>query len=239
MQALSKKAIEINNLSKSYKHGQIDHEVLRNINLSINKGEFVSVMGPSGSGKSTLLYLMASLDTPTSGSIKINGKEISCMNDTEKSTMRRKEISVVYQFFNLIPDLSVEENILLPIIIDKKNKKNYAKNVDEILNIVNLLDKKHFTPSKLSGGQQQRVALARALINDPDIILADEPTGNLDSKTSLEILKLLQKINKIKGKTIIMVTHSNEAAAFGNRIINIIDGQIDVDNDFRKGNLII
>jgi len=220
------KIIEVEDLCKTYKMGEIDIEVLKNINLSIDKGNFVSIMGPSGSGKSTLLYLLGGLDIPTSGSIKINGIDISTMDDKEQSIMRRRSIGFVFQFYNLIPNLTVEENTMLPILLDGKNTKDYKEALAYILDIVGLTDRKKHTPRELSGGQQQRVAIARALINNPDIILADEPIGNLDSKTGTEIMELLQRINKENKKTIIQVTHSREAAEYGNLIINVRDGRV-------------
>jgi len=218
--------IETVDLWKAYKLGTVDVEVLRDINVLIHKGEFVSIMGPSGSGKSTLLYLIGGLDKPTSGSIKVNGHEISKMKDKEESSMRRKEIGFVFQFYNLIPNLSVEENILLPVLLDGKNIKNYKDQLHDILTIVGLTDRRNHTPKELSGGQQQRVAIARALINEPEIILADEPIGNLDSKTGTEVMELLKSINQEKGRTIVQVTHSKEAADYGQRIINLKDGKV-------------
>ena len=218
--------IETVDLNKTFKLGDLDVEVLKDINVGIGKGEFVSIMGPSGSGKSTLLYLIGGLDKPTSGSIKISGKELSGMNDKEQSIMRRRDIGFVFQFYNLIPNLNVEENIMLPILLDGKKMKEYRNKLDEILDIVGLSDRRKHTPRELSGGQQQRVAIARALINEPDIILADEPIGNLDSKTGTEVMDLLQRINHEKGKTIVQVTHSKEAADYGQRIINVRDGRV-------------
>lgn len=214
------------NLNKKFKMGEIDLEVLKDINLTINKGEFVSIMGPSGSGKSTLLYLMGGLDKPTSGSIKIHDKEVAVMNDKEQSILRRRDLGFVFQFYNLIPNLNVEENIMLPILLDGGKPKEHQAHLEEILEIVGLTDRRKHTPRELSGGQQQRVAIARALINDPEIILADEPIGNLDSKTGTEIMELFKKINKEKKKTIIQVTHSVEAANYGDRIIQVKDGCI-------------
>ena len=219
--------VEITDLYKTYKLGTVDVEVLKGINLSIQSGEFVSIMGPSGSGKSTLLYLIGGLDKPTSGSVKINGKELSVMKDKDESVMRRREIGFVFQFYNLIPNLNVEENIMLPILLDGKKIKDYRKKLDVLLEIVGLSDRRHHTPRELSGGQQQRVAIARALINEPDIILADEPIGNLDSKSGTEIMLLLKRINQEKGKTVIQVTHSKEAAEYGNRIIHVKDGRVE------------
>ena len=222
------KAIEVTNLNKTFQMGTVAVEVLKDINLQINKGEFASIMGPSGSGKSTLLYLMGGLDKPTSGSIKVNGRELSHMTDQDESVMRRRDIGFVFQFYNLIQNLNVEENIMVPILLDGKKVKDYKQRLEEILQIVGLKDRRTHTPRELSGGQQQRVAIARALINDPDIILADEPTGNLDSTTSSEVLELLRKISTEKGKTVIQVTHSMEAATYGNRIVNVRDGMVKV-----------
>lgn len=221
-----KPVIEVKNLFKNYNLGSMSVEVLKDISLTINKGEFISIMGPSGSGKSTLLYIMGGLDKPTSGSVKINGKELSSMNDVEESEMRRRDIGFVFQFYNLIPNLNVEENILLPVLLDRKKMKDYKEKLEEILGIVGLWERRHHTPRELSGGQQQRVAIARALINDPEIILADEPIGNLDSKTGMEVMELLRKINLERKRTIVQVTHSREAADYGNRIINVKDGRV-------------
>ncbi|TCT11641.1 putative ABC transport system ATP-binding protein [Natranaerovirga pectinivora] len=219
-----KQVITIKNVRKEYQNGGVNTEVIKGVSLDINKGEFVSIMGPSGSGKSTLLYLMGGLENCTEGTIEINGKPIEKMNDTDESKMRRKDIGFVFQFFNLIPHLTVEENIILPIIIDGGKPKKYKDQLDKLLNLVGLTDKRHSKPSQLSGGQQQRVAIARALINDPEIILADEPIGNLDSKTGETIMNLFRRINLEEGKTIIQVTHSEESAAYGNRIVNVLDG---------------
>lgn len=218
--------IEAKNLNKTFKMGDLDIEVLKDINLSIESGEFVSIMGPSGSGKSTLLYLIGGLDKPTSGSVKIKGNELSEMKDKEQSIMRRRDIGFVFQFYNLIPNLSVEENVILPVLLDGKKLKDYRSRLDDILEVVGLADRRTHTPRELSGGQQQRVAIARALVNEPDIILADEPIGNLDTKTGTEVMQLLQRINREKKKTIVQVTHSKEAADYGNRIINVRDGKV-------------
>ncbi|SES98718.1 putative ABC transport system ATP-binding protein [Natronincola peptidivorans] len=218
--------IETIDLHKTFMLGEIPVEVLKDINLTINRGEFVTIMGPSGSGKSTLLYLMGGLDKPTAGKINILGQDIAAMTDKEQSIMRRRDVGFVFQFYNLIPNLTVEDNVLLPILLDGKKIKGYRKKLDEILETVELSDRKSHTPRELSGGQQQRVAIARALINDPDILLADEPTGNLDSKTTEEVMKLLQKINKESGKTIVQVSHSKETAEYGDRIISVKDGRV-------------
>lgn len=219
-------AVEAVGLYKSYMLGTVEVEVLKNINLTIKSGDFVSIMGPSGSGKSTFLYLLGGLDKPTRGSIRINGTELSGMKDKAESIMRRRSMGFVFQFYNLIPNLNIEDNIMLPVLLDGKRIKDYKDRLNEILNIVGLSDRRSHTPRELSGGQQQRVAIARSLINDPDILLADEPTGNLDSRTGIEIMQLLKDINKEKKKTIVMVTHSMEAADYSQRIINIRDGKV-------------
>ena len=218
--------VETTGLCKTFTLGSVEVKVLENINLEIEKGQFISIMGPSGSGKSTLLYLIGALDKPTAGSVRIKGKDLSVMKDKEESILRRREIGFIFQFYNLIPNLNVEENIMLPILLDGKKLRDHRQKLDEIMEEVSLSDRRNHTPRELSGGQQQRVAIARALINEPDLILADEPIGNLDTKTGFEVMKLLQKINREKGKTIIQVTHSNEAAGYGDRIINVRDGKV-------------
>lgn len=222
----SQVAIEGKNIVKEYRMGNVVTRVLNNVSLKIAQGEFVSIMGPSGSGKSTLLYILGGLDSPTRGSVLMGGQDISKWDDDRKSAIRRKKIGFVFQFYNLIPNLNVEENILLPVLLDGKNIRDYKKRLNEILNIVGLTNRRKHTPRELSGGQQQRVAIARALISNPEIIFADEPTGNLDSKTGTEIMKILQEINRERNKTIIMVTHSADAAEYSSRLINVKDGTI-------------
>ncbi len=224
--------IQIKSLYKNFNLGKLEVEILKEINLEIKEGEFVSIMGPSGSGKSTLLYLMGGLDNPTKGEILVNGTNIAKLKDKKLSIMRRRDIGFVFQFFNLVPNLNVIDNIMLPILLDGKRTTAYKKELDDILEIVGLSDRKKHTPRELSGGQQQRVAIARALINNPSIILADEPTGNLDSKTSKDILELFQVINKEKNKTIVQVTHDVTASHYGTRTILLRDGQI-VDDDYQ------
>ncbi len=218
--------IEVNHLDKSFKVGKESVRVLKDINLNVKKGEFISIMGPSGGGKSTLLYLLGGLDKPTSGTVSIEGKDISKIKKKEISWMRRNKMGFVFQFYNLVPNLSVEDNIMLPIILDGKKLKDYNKKLDEIVDIIGMQDKRKLTPRELSGGQQQRVAIARALIFEPEIIFLDEPIGNLDSKAGTEIMNLFKKINQEYGKTLIQVTHSGEAAKYGTSIINLIDGEI-------------
>ncbi len=219
-------AVEAKNIIKEYKIGNTTTRVLKEVSLQVMKGEFVSIMGQSGSGKSTLLYILGGLDTPTSGKVYMNGADISHFNDEKMSIIRRRNIGFVFQFYNLIPNLNVEENIMLPLLLDGKNLKDYKNQLDEILDIVGLTDRRKHTPRELSGGQQQRVAIARALIGKPEILFADEPTGNLDSKTGIEIIDLLNKINRDNGQTIIVVTHSPEAAKSSSRTITVSDGLI-------------
>lgn len=218
--------IETKNLYKTFRLAKEKINILKNINLNIEKGKFVSIMGPSGCGKSTLLYLLGGLDNPSNGTVSILGKDFSSMKEKQKSIMRRRDLGFVFQFYNLVPNLNVEDNILLPLLLDGKNPKNYEKKLNEILDIINMTTKRKFTPRELSGGQQQRVAIARALIFDPEIILADEPIGNLDSKSGTQIMELFKTINVNLGKTIVQVTHSREAADYGTSIVNLKDGEI-------------
>ena len=204
-------AVEGRHIIKNFRIGNTPTKVLKDISLQVMQGEFVTIMGPSGSGKSTLLYILGGLDTPTSGHVLLNGTDISRFGDEKMSRIRRQKIGFVFQFYNLIPNLNVEENIMLPLLLDGKKMGGYRKQLEQILEIVRLSDRRRHTPRELSGGQQQRVAIARALIGNPEILFADEPTGNLDSKTGAEIMALLREINRTNGQTIIMVTHSPEA----------------------------
>lgn len=219
-------AVEGKHIVKDFQIGNTTTKVLKDISLQVMQGEFVSIMGPSGSGKSTLLYILGGLDAPSSGQIMLNGTDISKFDDEKMSRIRRQKIGFVFQFYNLIPNLNVEENIMLPLLLDGKKMGNYKKQLDEILEIVGLAERRKHTPRELSGGQQQRVAIARALIGRPEILFADEPTGNLDSRTGAEIMGLLREINQNSGQTIIMVTHSPEAAKSTNRMITVQDGVI-------------
>src|SRR5512134_2762901 len=220
------KVIEVVHVSKSFQLAESTVEVLKNVNLEVEKGEFISIMGPSGSGKSTLLYLMGGLDKVSSGSICVNGVEMQSLNDEAESRMRRNDIGFVFQAYNLIDNLTLEENIMLPALLEGKKKKDVLKKAEELMDTVGILKRRHHTPKELSGGEQQRTAIARALINDPSILFADEPIGNLDSKSGKEILELLRKINKDKGITILMVTHSEESTKYGKRIIRLKDGEV-------------
>lgn len=226
MKHMMKTAVEARNIIKDYQMGEVTASVLKNISLEIYRGEFVSIMGPSGSGKSTLLYILGGLDEPTDGSVILQGQDISQWDDKRKSLMRRRDIGFVFQFYNLIPNLTVEENILLPVLLDGKSRRALQPRLDELLEIVGLTDRRKHTPRELSGGQQQRVAIARALVNAPEILFADEPTGNLDSKTGWEIMTLLQRINRERGVTILMVTHSDDSAECGSRTVVVKDGRI-------------
>ena len=218
--------IQARNLCKTYTLGEVKVDVLNDITLDIGRGEFLTIMGPSGSGKSTLLYLMGALDAPTSGTLTVNGRNLATLRDPEQSRLRRRDIGFVFQFYNLVPNLSLEDNVILPVLLDGKNLHQYRRRLDEILDLVGLTDRRRHTPRELSGGQQQRAAIARALVNEPEIVLADEPTGNLDSHSGTEILSLLKHINETRGKTIVQVTHSQEAAGYGHRTIHLRDGRI-------------
>lgn len=218
--------IELENLHKSYNSNHVEVEVLKGIDLTINEGEFVSIMGPSGCGKSTLLYLMGGLEKPSDGNVYIDSDIINKLKDKKESQIRQEKIGFVFQFYNLVPHLTVEENILLPVVLNGKNKKHYLDQLNKLLKKIGLNHKRDFYPRELSGGQQQRVAIARALINSPKIILADEPIGNLDSKTGKDIMELFKDINKSYGTVIVQVTHSLESAKYGTRLINMVDGQI-------------
>lgn len=225
-ESVGKIAIEGKHIVKDFRLGTAITKVLKDISLQVAQGEFVSIMGPSGSGKSTLLYILGGLDAPTSGRVLLNGTDISHFGDEKMSRIRRRNIGFVFQFYNLIPNLNVEENIMLPLLLDGKRMGSYKKQLEQILEIVGLLNRRKHTPRELSGGQQQRVAIARALIGNPEILFADEPTGNLDSKTGAEIMGLLREINQTCGQTIIMVTHSPEAAKSSGRVITVRDGII-------------
>lgn len=218
--------IKVEKLNKVFGNKDNEVKVLNNINLKIEKGEFVSLMGASGSGKSTLLYLVGGLDKPSAGNIYINEKDINKLKEKDIAKLRRQDIGFVFQFYNLVQNLTVEENIMLPIIMDGKKVKDYKERLENILQIIGLKEKRKSLPNQLSGGQQQRVSIARAIILNPSIILADEPIGNLDSKSGEEVMKLFKEINEKEKITILQVTHSEEAAKYGSRIIRLKDGEI-------------
>lgn len=212
------------NLSKIYGTGDTKVDALKNVSFSIAKGEFVSIVGPSGSGKSTLLNLLGALDTPTAGKVFLDGREICSMKENELSVFRRRHIGFIFQAYNLVPELNVEENITLPLLLDyKKPDKEY---IDELLNLLGLTDRKHHLPNQLSGGQQQRVAIGRALATKPGIILADEPTGNLDSKNSRDVIDLMKLTVDRYNQTLLMITHNQNLASFGDRVFNVEDGVV-------------
>lgn len=218
--------IEVKNVSRSFQNGKEIAHILKDINFNVEKGDFVSIMGPSGSGKSTLLYLLGGLDMPTEGTVKINDVDLSKLKDKQLCKMRNEEVGFVFQFYNLVPNLNVEDNISLPLMIAGKNRASYADKLDEVLKIIGMEDKRKLTPRELSGGQQQRVAIARSLVFDPEILFLDEPIGNLDSKTGTNIMELFRKINKKYKKTIVQVTHSESAAQYGTKLVKLVDGQI-------------
>ena len=220
--------IKITDIKRNFVLGNEIVYVLKGINLEINKGEYVALMGPSGSGKSTLMNLLGCLDTPTSGHYVLNGKDVSQMKDDELAGIRNKEIGFVFQTFNLLPRTTALDNVALPMIYAGYSKSERTKRAEEVLNQVNLADRMDHQPNQLSGGQRQRVAIARALVNKPSIILADEPTGNLDSKTSVEIMKLFGDIHA-QGNTVILVTHEEDIAAYAHRVIRLRDGLIESD----------
>ena len=221
--------IELDNIQKSYFMGKMELKVLKGISLEIFKNEYVALMGPSGSGKSTLMNLLGCLDSPTGGRYILNGKDVSKMPDDDLAEVRNKEIGFVFQQFNLLPRLTAAENVALPLIYNGTSRKTRTEISLEMLNRVGLSDRSHHKPNELSGGQNQRVAIARALVNNPSIILADEPTGNLDSKTSVEIMNIFGKI-QADGNTVILVTHEEDIAKFAHRIIRLKDGLIESDH---------
>jgi putative ABC transport system ATP-binding protein len=225
---MSDNVIEIRNIIRDFKLGQQTVHVLKGIDLDIKKGEYVAIMGPSGSGKSTLMNLLGCLDTPTSGTYVLNGKDVRQMSEDELAEIRNTEIGFVFQTFNLLPRTTALENVALPMIYAGASKKVRSERASEVLTDVGLADRMDHKPNQLSGGQRQRVAVGRALVNKPSIILADEPTGNLDSKTSLEIMELFDEIHA-NGNTVIMVTHEEDVAAHAKRIIRLTDGMIDTD----------
>ena len=220
--------IKIRNITRDFPLGQEVVKVLKGIDLDIEKGDYVALMGPSGSGKSTLMNLLGCLDTPTSGTYELNGQDVSDMSDDELAEIRNKEIGFVFQTFNLLPRTTALENVALPMIYAGYSKSDRAKRATEVLQDVGLADRMDHKPNQLSGGQRQRVAVGRALVNKPSIILADEPTGNLDSVTSLEIMNLFDEIHR-NGNTVIVVTHEEDVAKHALRVIRLKDGMVETD----------
>lgn len=216
--------LEVKNVSKTYGTGEATVHALKNATFSVPKGEFVAIVGESGSGKTTLLNMIGALDTPTSGKVFIDGKDIFSMKERNLTIFRRRNIGFIFQSFNLIPELTVEQNIIFPVLLDyQKPNKKY---LEELLKVLGLKERRNHLPSQLSGGQQQRVAIARAIVNEAPIIFADEPTGNLDTKMSIEIMNLFTKLNDELKRTIILVTHEEDIAQYAKRIIKIVDGEI-------------
>lgn len=218
------KILEVTNLSKIYGKGDTMVKALDNVSFSVDKGEFVAIIGPSGSGKSTLLHILGGVDVPTKGSVIINQTDISTLDETALAIFRRRQIGLIYQFYNLIPILTVKENLTLPLLLD--GRKPDAKQIDTLVKRLGLEHRLDHLPNQLSGGQQQRVSIGRALVNNPAIMLADEPTGNLDSENSKEIISLLRQFNKEYNQTVIIITHDEKIANSADRVITIEDGKI-------------
>ncbi|WP_420644567.1 ABC transporter ATP-binding protein [Candidatus Leptofilum sp.] len=217
-------AIEV---TKQYSMGEVTVDALQKVSFMVRKGEFVAVMGPSGSGKSTLLHLLGGLDEPTSGEIALAGHTITHLSDDEVTVVRRRKVGFIFQFYNLVPTLTAAENVGLPLLIDGQRIEKYRQKIDSLLEMVGLADRLDHKPDQMSGGQQQRVAIARAFVNDPEIVLADEPTGNLDSKSGTAILELLRESAEVLEQTIVMVTHDPRAASYADRVVFLKDGRIE------------
>lgn len=214
--------LEVNNICKTYGSGETAVKALKNVSFSVPKGEYVAIVGESGSGKSTLLHMIGALDTPTSGKVVIDGKDIFSMNDRNLTIFRRRNIGFIFQAFNLVPELTVEQNIVFPMLLDyQKPDKKY---LEELLTVLNLKERRNHLPNQLSGGQQQRVAIGRALITRPSLILADEPTGNLDTQNSSEVITLLKEASKKYEQTILMITHNRSIAQTADRVLQVSDG---------------
>lgn len=218
--------LEAREVSKNYQMGEVTVRALDAVGFSVEKGEFVAVMGPSGSGKSTLLHLLGGLDEPSGGEIVLAGEPISHLSDDEVTRVRRQKVGFIFQFYNLVPTLTAEENVALPLLIDGKSVAAYRDKILGLLEMVGLQNRQHHKPDQMSGGQQQRVAIARAFVNDPEIVLADEPTGNLDSKSGTAILELLRRSCDELKQTIVMVTHDPRAASYADRVVFLKDGRI-------------
>ncbi|MBC8003215.1 MAG: ABC transporter ATP-binding protein [Opitutaceae bacterium] len=218
--------VSIRNLSKIYLQGDINVTALNNVSLDIARGEFLTLMGPSGSGKSTLLHIIAGIDRPTSGECRVQEIDVTRLTESELADWRNQNVGFVFQTFNLIPVLTAFENVELPLLLTRLNGRERRKQVETALGLVGLGERSHHLPKQLSGGQEQRVAIARALVTDPGLIVADEPTGNLDSNSAQEVLQILQSLSRTAAKTVIMVTHDPKAAAFGSRAIHLEKGEL-------------
>lgn len=214
--------LEVDKICKIYGDGETAVQALKNVSFSVPKGEYVAIVGESGSGKSTLLNMIGALDLPTSGKVRIDGKDIFSMNDRNLTIFRRRNIGFIFQAFNLIPELTVEQNILFPVLLE--HQKPNRKYLEELLSVLNLRERRNYLPSKLSGGQQQRVAIGRALITRPSLILADEPTGNLDTKNTSEVIALLKQASKLYAQTILIITHDRSIAQTADRVLQVSDG---------------
>jgi putative ABC transport system ATP-binding protein len=218
--------VRIRNLSKIYRQGESEVSALRNVSLDIGAGEFLALMGPSGSGKSTLLHIIAGVDRPTSGTCRVQDVEVTRLNESELADWRNQHVGFVFQSFNLIPVLTAEENIELPLLLTRLSGRDRRRRVGTALDLVGLIDRARHLPRQMSGGQEQRVAIARALVTDPTLVVADEPTGNLDAQSARDVLGLLQSLAREAGRTIIMVTHDPKAAAFGSRTVYLEKGEL-------------
>ena len=216
--------LKVEHLSKIYGQGENEVRALDDVSFSVEKGQFVAIIGPSGSGKSTLLHILGGVDRPTSGKVWLEGQDVFAQNDEQLAILRRRQVGLIYQFYNLIPVLDVTENITLPVLLD--GRKVNGERLQKLLETLNLTDRAHHLPNQLSGGQQQRVSIGRALMNAPAVVLADEPTGNLDSKNSQEIVELLKKSNREYGQTLIVITHDESIALQADRLLSIEDGHI-------------
>ncbi len=224
--------LRVENLTKTYGKDENFVKALDNVSFSVQKGEFIAIIGPSGSGKSTLLHILGGVDKPTSGKVFMNGQDVYAQNDENLAIFRRRQVGLIYQFYNLIPVLTVTENITLPVLLD--GRKVNSERLEELLATLNLKERENHLPNQLSGGQQQRVSIGRALMNAPTVVLADEPTGNLDSKNSQEIVELLKLSNKKYGQTLIIITHDENIALQADRILAIEDGKITRDETINK-----
>jgi putative ABC transport system ATP-binding protein len=218
--------LQTTGLRKQYQMGEVTVDALRGVDFVVRQGEFVAIMGPSGAGKSTLLHLMGGLDTPSDGDVLLGSKRLARLSDDEVTIVRRRQVGFIFQFFNLLPTLTAAENVALPLLIDGKRIEEYAGRVDELLDLVGLGERRDHRPDQLSGGEQQRVAIARAFVNDPKIVLADEPTGNLDSKSGTVVLELLRRACKELDATVVMVTHDPRAASYADRVVFLRDGRV-------------
>jgi putative ABC transport system ATP-binding protein len=226
--------LKAGHLRKTYQVGDIEVHALRGVDLSVRKGEFVAIMGPSGSGKSTLLHLISGLDRPSGGEVMLAGERLSALDDEALSILRRRRVGFIFQTFNLIPMLTAEENVMLPILVDGRDPEQARERMENLLQLVLIADRKDHKPDQLSGGQQQRVAIARALITEPEIVMADEPTGNLDTKSGTVVLDLLRRIREGSGTSIVMVTHDPRSSSYADRVVYLRDGKV-VDQSLNRG----